>query len=327
MNRKIGFVLLTHDRQARALRLVNTLDRMFDAPPIAWHHDSSKSELDWSKVPSFVRPVLPAVKTAWGDFGVVMATLIALEELFDDPANSPDWFYLLSGACYPIQSADQIYREIENFNADGAIRFHPIHPKSFTRDWDRNCFNRYRTKKVTIPWISRKLRRTKKTFTLTSPPFGWPIFPYRKNVQCYAGDTWFAGSRKMALEILRLAKAHRNLAEHYSSVRCTDESYFQTLLVNFSSLKLKNQTMHYIDWSRGGANPKTLTRDDLEPMLASGQHFARKFDERVDGLVQDELDRRIFAEEWARIGIDMPVRRDSTEHATIRRTVEAGSDR
>ena len=98
----------------------------------------------------------------------------------------------------------------------------------------------------------------------------------------------------MAMEILRLAKRHKNFARHYKPVRLADESYFQTLLVNFSSLKLKNQTMHYIDWSRGGPNPKTLTVDDLEPMLASGRHFARKFDDQIDSNVLDELDRRVL---------------------------------
>lgn len=297
---------------------------MFDAPPIAWHHDSFQSDINWSDIPTFVQPVQPAIKTSWGDFGIVRATLAGLQNLYANPEQGPDWFYLLSGACYPIQPAEQIHRDIENFNADGAIRHHLIHPDSFTRDWDRNCFNRYRTKRVTVPWVSRKLRLTKKTFTLTSPPIGWPVFPYRKNVQCYAGDAWFAGSRQMAMEILRLDKAHRNLFEHYSKVRCADESYFQTLLLNFSSLKLKNQTMHYIDWSRGGPNPKILTRDDLQPMLASGRHFARKFDERIDEQVLNQLDQRIFGGgEWLKIGIDLPIQ----PSATIRRTVESTSDR
>ena len=97
----------------------------------------------------------------------------------------------------------------------------------------------------------------------------------------------------MAVECLELAARHKNLARHYAPVRLADESYFQTLLVNHSSLKLKNQTLHYIDWSRGGPNPKTLTVDDLEPMIASGRHFARKFDEQVDAVVLDELDRRV----------------------------------
>ena len=51
--------------------------------------------------------------------------------------------------------------------------------------------------------------------------------------------------------------------------------------------------LRYVDWTGGGSNPKVLTLDDLPELVKTGAHFARKFDERVDVAILDELDQLI----------------------------------
>jgi hypothetical protein len=71
------------------------------------------------------------------------------------------------------------------------------------------------------------------------------------------------------------------------------ESFFHTVLLNTPDLSASLDNRRYIVWARDAAHPKLLQLEDLDGMLASGQHFARKFDLEVDSTVLDELDRRL----------------------------------
>src|SRR4029078_3236189 len=100
MSVSIGFVLQTHEKPPEAIRLVNRLTFMFNYPPIAWHHDFSKSDFPSSFMTENIFPVLPHVVTGRGKFSILDASLAALELLYSK--SSPDWWMNISGADYPI---------------------------------------------------------------------------------------------------------------------------------------------------------------------------------------------------------------------------------
>ena len=52
-------------------------------------------------------------------------------------------------------------------------------------------------------------------------------------------------------------------------------------------------TMRYVDWSGGGASPRTLTSADYEMLLESGMLFARKFDDSVDADVIERISKHV----------------------------------
>ena len=58
----VGFVLLTHNNPVQVLRLITTLNRLFNYPPIVCHHDFSKSELPTESLTSNVSFVHPYFK-------------------------------------------------------------------------------------------------------------------------------------------------------------------------------------------------------------------------------------------------------------------------
>ena len=81
MPQRIGFVLLTHANTPQVRRLIGTLDRMFDAPPIVCHHDFSKSDLPARGFGANFSFVRPHEVTGWGRFSIVEATLRGIEAL------------------------------------------------------------------------------------------------------------------------------------------------------------------------------------------------------------------------------------------------------
>jgi hypothetical protein len=77
----------------------------------------------------------------------------------------------------------------------------------------------------------------------------------------------------------------------FKHVKMPDEIFVPTVLLN-SPLRdtVVGQELHYIDWSHGGAHPKTLGSEDYDRIVESGKLFARKFDVRSDAKVLDMLD-------------------------------------
>jgi hypothetical protein len=116
---KIGFAIITHNEPEQLLRLVKILNAMFGAPPIVCHHDFSQCSLQESLFPTNVRFVHPYIVTRWGDITAPLAALRAFSLLRN--ADQPDWFFLLSGSCYPVRPADEIVADLSNTHYDAYL--------------------------------------------------------------------------------------------------------------------------------------------------------------------------------------------------------------
>jgi hypothetical protein len=58
-------------------------------------------------------------------------------------------------------------------------------------------------------------------------------------------------------------------------------------------LKISKNNLRYVDWSLGGHHPKTLEVEDIPRILASGAHFARKFNLENGAEVFDAIDAAV----------------------------------
>lgn len=116
---KISFAVLSHCQPEQLLRLVKTLEVMFDGPPIVCHHDFSQCSLEERSFPSIVRFVRPHIITKWGDITLSLAALKAFTLLRE--YHQPDWYFLLSGTDYPVRPASQILSELSSANCDAFL--------------------------------------------------------------------------------------------------------------------------------------------------------------------------------------------------------------
>ena len=73
-----------------------------------------------------------------------------------------------------------------------------------------------------------------------------------------------------------------------------EECYPQTVLANTPEMKLSNNILRYIDWMARTSNPKRLTEDDLDNILTSKVHFARKLEMIKSQKLADLLDKQLF---------------------------------
>jgi len=293
MKPPIGFVLLTHEKPRQIIGLINILNRMFDFPPIACHHDFYKCDLPVNSFGSNVRFVSPCIHTSYGDFSLVEAMMHALRLLYERP-DSPDWFVLLSGVDYPIKPANKILQDLASSPFNVHIHHEQIVYKSFERDWQRKCFARYCTVNFQFPIPNLHRRKKIAAVKLRHPLLTSPFLPFSKNLSCFAGEQWFCADRKAAQYLIKFYKEKPALAYHYRKVKVPDESYYQTVFCNAPHLKVSDDNLRYIDWSEGGASPKTLGIKDLPSIHASPAHFARKFNYDTDTEIISEINKMIF---------------------------------
>jgi len=296
----IGFIILSHRNPEQLVKLLNRLNSMFNDPPIVCHHDFSQCDLVTTGFPPSVRFVRDYIKTSWGGFSLVVATLAALRLLYDN-ASAPEWFVLLSASDYPTKDADTILDELGQSSYDAYIQYLAIGPDVGRGDVDTNderwktSHHRYMKKYLTLPSLS--LSRGFETWRYELPGVATRrLLPFSERFRCYAGWQWFTANVKCAKYILKGHRKHRALDRHYRGIPVPDESYFQTILLNNPSLRICGNNLRYTDWSNKGSHPKTLGFEDLPQVFASGAHFARKFDIARDPEILDRLDEMLGSE-------------------------------
>ncbi len=309
MKPPIGFVIVTYNSPEQTVLLCERLNAMFGDPPIVIHHDFAQGPLRTSLFARNVRFVEEWRRTRWGSITVVDAQLSALRLLYT--AADPDWFVPLSSFDYPIQTADRILQELESSEFDGFMDSRRIkdpgtpflherlgelafrHPR-----YHQFAFNRY----VAIPMLSQKMADRLDTpierWVLRSPFLTERFTPFRGSFYCYGGDSWFTGNRRIAELLLAETPLWRELHDHYASRAVPEESFYHTLIGNTKGYKMSAKSLRYTDWRNCYAHPRTLGVEDLPRLIASSDHFARKFpfDPELLKRVDAEVSHKVASE-------------------------------
>ena len=241
----IGFVILVNPFSplSQTERLIRTLNRMFDHPPIVCHLDFGQNPNRLHRIADNVRICRPHVETGWGTFGCVEATIRSLGVLYSG-SDAPEWYVYLSGADYPIKSADKILADLKNSPYDGHIEHrmltgtdfaYPQDPEN-TKGWKWD--ERYCSVRVDIHGINRYFRRSKRTYWLEHPIFTKGRIPFSDDFKCYCGEVWYCANHRCAARLIEFFEKDRKVANHYKKTLVPEESYPQTVLANTPSLKL-----------------------------------------------------------------------------------------
>lgn len=291
----VGFVILSHNHPQQVLRLVSFLDRVYGRPPIAIHHDTHQSPIDVFDFPDWVSFVENPERTRWAQFSVVRGALKALALLYSK--SKPDWFFLLSGADYPIRAAHDVFSYLSNLKADALVDYRdvpdldsntPVEPPAnpalahFTAPGNgRLAFQWYVGLNLWFPILRPGPRIGRRTIYTSIRH--WPL-----NLKPYYGDHWIAGNARVADVLLHPTAEHKRLRRHLRLRTVPEECYYQTVLANEASLKIERDTKRFAKWMGGGAHPRNLELSDLPLILNSGAFFARKF--TPDAPVLDAID-------------------------------------
>jgi len=280
---------LSHGKASQLLRLVAAIDREYDRPPIACHHDFGQAPLDINQFGNNVVFVQPHIATGWGKFSVVQATLASIDVLY--ASYGPDWFVHLSAADYPVMSGRKVKRLLAEATCDAFLDGRPVDARATpagstigTQNPKLDHFNSaanqrikrlfYTSREIWIPLVRWKPKLRLGRFTYRT---GWRVSKVYDEFPCFYGDFWFCGNSKTAKVLMEESEKHANLRRHLRARSNADETYFQTVIMNEPGLQVCLDNKRFAEWNGGGAHPMFLGEDQLDEMLSSGAFFARKF--------------------------------------------------
>lgn len=314
----VVYFVCSHTNPEQVARLATVLSADGGGSQVVVHHDESRSRLDRAtlkKLPGIHLLGSDGPPIEWGSFSIVEMVLRGMRWVLDNLEF--DWLVLLSGQDYPIQPLPTIEAFLASTEFDGFMSGAPVETlKSRSAREARRRYD-YRYYRVPAPRriLSNRLAArnmgstraaspstTRSLLSVKAVPDGTAIYvgfrrlrtPFTSRFRCYRGAQWFTLSSKSVGAVDRFVAEHPDYVRYFRRTRIPDESFVNTIVLNDARLNVSSDDRRYVRFPIGGApHPEILTIRDLEPMLASGKQFARKFDVGVDGTILDVLDERV----------------------------------
>ena len=220
-------------------------------------------------------------KVRWAGFSFTQALLNAIEEVLMS-GRQYDFINSMSGQDYPVKSPSYFYKffeermkknflAIEEFGSDWWTEAEQRIVEYHMTDFDFK--GRYRFQFL----INRILPRRKF-------PYGFTLFGSNR-------ATWWTISTDCAAYVVTFIKEHPAIRKFAKYTWAPDEYLIPTIIMN-SSFKdsVIRDNYRYLDWSKGGPNPKILTVEDFDALKKTDKLLARKFDITIDTGILDKLD-------------------------------------
>jgi hypothetical protein len=269
---RVAFILLCHKdidgiiRQAEGLTATGDfvaihLDRR---APVA-EYDRLRAALSGNPNVAFAGK---RIKCGWGAWSLVAATLEALETAWTRFPGATH-FYMLSGDCMAIKSAEYAHRLLDRENADYIEAF-----DFFNSDWIRTGIKAERL--IYRHWFNE--REQKKLFYASmnlQEKLGLRRDP-PADLQIMIGSQWWCLRRSTIAKLRDFLRARRDVIRFFRTTWIPDETFFQTIvkhLIPESELRLR--TLTFLIFSDYGM-PVTFHDDHYDFLLAQDYLFARK---------------------------------------------------
>lgn len=269
---KIAYILLCHKDPdgiiAQAQRLAAAGDFLaihFDARSPREHFDKIVGAL--GKNPSVVF-TQKRLKCGWGAWSLVAATLLAVRAAVDAFPRATH-FYMLSGDCMPIKTAEFAHRFLDEEDADyvESVDF-------FASDWIktgikedrliyRHFFNERTQKKLFYASLNlqRRLRLSRRV---------------PADLQMQIGSQWWCLRRRTIEMVLKFVDGRKDVMRFFQSTWIPDETFFQTLVRHLvPEHEIKARTLTFLMFTDYGM-PVTFYNDHYDLLLSQDYLFARK---------------------------------------------------
>lgn len=283
---RIAFILLCHkDPDAivhQARRLTEAGDYVaihFDARAKKAQFDQIVEALGDNENVTFARK---RIKCGWGAWSLVQATLYAVEAA-EEAFPKATHFYMLSGDCLPIKSAEHTHAFLDAHDVDFIESF-----DFFESDWiktgmkgDRLHYRHYFNER-THKWLFYAACNLQKKLGLDRK--------VPADLQIMIGSQWWCLRRRTIEAVLNFSRERRDVIRFFSTTWIPDETFFQTLVRHLvPEGEIQTRTLTFLMFSDYGM-PLVFYNDHYDLLLSQDYLFARKISPEAR-----ELRRRLGA--------------------------------
>ncbi len=294
---KIAYILLCHKEPEaivqQAQRLTAAGDYMsihFDARAKPEHFKLIKDALADNPNVTFAKK---RIKCGWGEWSLVQASLYAVEAAVVAFPRATH-FYMLSGDCMAIKTAEYTHRFLDNNDCDFIESF-----DFFESDWIKTGIKEERL--IYRHWFNE---RTQKWKFYTSLEWQQKLGLKRKipeDLQIMIGSQWWCLRRRTVEWILDFTKKRSDVMRFFRTSWIPDETFFQTLVRHLvPEDEIQTRTLTFLMFSDYGM-PVTFYNDHYNLLLSQDFLFARKISPEATEL------RARLGKLYASTGIDFQV--------------------
>ncbi len=277
---RIAFILLCHKDPEGIIAQAERLTAAGDC--MAIHFDARAKPADFTKIRAALRNnrnvtfAKRRVKCGWGEWSLVAATLRAVEAA-EKAFPAATHFYMLSGDCMAIKSAEYAHAFLDADDADFIESF-----DFFRSDWIKTGMRDDRL--IYRHWFNE--RQQKRLF------YGAYNLQKRLNLtrkipadlQIMIGSQWWCLRRQTIEWILDLIARRRDIIRFFRTTWIPDETFFQTLVRHVvPEGEIRSRTLTFLMFSDYGM-PVTFYNDHYDLLLGQDALFARKISDEAKEL-------------------------------------------
>ncbi|MGB0798642.1 MAG: DUF5928 domain-containing protein [Planktomarina sp.] len=279
---KIAYILLCHKDPASIIQQAERLTAVGDY--ISIHFDASANAASFKQIKQALGDnpnvcfAKKQIKCGWGEWSLVQATLNAVEAAADAFPHASH-FYMLSGDCQAIKTAEYVHNFLDENDRDFIESF-----DYFESDWiktgmkEERLIYRHYFNERTQP------RRFYAAYRLQQR-MGWTrAIP--DDIQVMIGSQWWCLRRRTVEWIIDFTKKRRDVMKFFATTWIPDETFFQTLVRHLVPLdEIETRTLTFLMFTDYGM-PVTFYNDHYDLLLSQNFLFARKISPEANELKQ-----------------------------------------
>lgn len=296
----------SHRSPEQLTRLVHAVKRYSPNSVVHISHDRGGAQLDLAELRSLPDVAVEFHEGGYGDFSHVDRYMAAVDWLNSEGVHV-DWLVNITGQDYPLRPLGETEDELVNSGADGFMEYwDAFGPESH---WpSRRVRSRYHFHHRRVAALSPKAKRMLRPVQALNRlqpllrvhvSYGLAVgyrvrTPFGSDLRLHGGSAFASLSWPVVAYLREYFDRRPDVVEYFRRCLSPVEAVFQTIVCSSGQFNLVPDCKRYFDFRGSEFNhPKSLTPEDLPRALASGAHFARKFDYERHPECLDILDRHL----------------------------------
>ena len=299
---RIAFILLCHKDPKGVIAQARRLTASGDY--VAIHFDGRANARDFDAVRGALADNPSVVfaqrrwKCGWGEWSLVGATLEAVRAAASAFPQATH-FYMLSGDCMPIKSAEYAHAFLDAEDCDYIESF-----DFFESDWIKTGFKEERL--IYRHWFNERKR---KRLFYASYDLQKRLGLTRRipaDIQVMIGSQWWCLRRQTIEKVLEFCATRPDVLRFFATTWIPDETFFQTIVPHVVPRKeIRTRTLTYLVFTDYGM-PVTFYNDHYDLLMGQNYLFARKISPEAI-LLRERLGAL-----WAATGVHFPISNEAT---------------
>ncbi|SMR83194.1 Core-2/I-Branching enzyme [Aliiroseovarius halocynthiae] len=279
---QIAFILLCHKDPEAIISQARQLTAAGDY--MAIHFDARANPADFQRIQDALNDnpnvtfAKKRIKCGWGEWSLVQASLNAVEAALDAFPRATH-FYMLSGDCMAIKSAEYAHALLDGEDVDYIESF-----DFFESDWIKTGFKEERL--IYRHYLNE--RKHKKLFYASfrlQERLGLKR-DIPSDIQVMIGSQWWCLRRRTVEWVMDFCRERKDVMRFFRSTWIPDETFFQTIVRHVvPDTEICTSTLTFLMFTDYGM-PVTFYNDHYDLLLSQDFLFARKISPEATELKQ-----------------------------------------